>query len=56
MSKLHNDQMLDATNFGSPRTEVDILFTETEMKDKESAIEYGNLKDYIEIFGESDDI
>lgn len=56
MSKLLKDQILDASELNSQKSNDDIMLTKGNVEDKESEIEYGNLKDYMDIFGESDDI
>jgi hypothetical protein len=57
MEKLLNDQMsdLDVLDYSDQRNNIR-LGNKEKNKDIESEIEYGNLKDYLEIFGDLDDI
>lgn len=56
MEKLLNDQMsdLDVLDYSDQRINF-LLANQEKNRDMESEIEYGNLKDYLEIFGELDD-
>lgn len=57
MEKLLNDQMsaMDVLDYPDQRNEIRMSNNEKN-RDIESEIEYGNLRDYLEVFGNMDDI
>ncbi|HOO84690.1 MAG TPA: hypothetical protein PLS94_09010 [Prolixibacteraceae bacterium] len=57
MEKLLNDQMSGTDVIDYPDQQINILMTDKEKnRDIESEIEFGNLSDYLEIYGDLDDI
>jgi hypothetical protein len=57
MEKLLNDQMSVMDVLDYPDQRNDIRMTNNEKnRDMESEIEYGNLRDYLEVFGDLDNI
>ncbi|MBN1767955.1 MAG: hypothetical protein JXR50_12445 [Prolixibacteraceae bacterium] len=57
MKQLHNEQVLDQVVTQHPDIQNDLMTATFESQnEKESEIEKGNLSDYLEIFGEVDDI
>lgn len=56
MEKLLNDQLLDYSVYGQTSQQTDVMtLREKSLQLQESEIEYGNLQDYLEIYGELDD-
>ena len=57
MKKLLNDQLLNLDGYNQQEQQVDVLLSNKEAtKDLEGEIEKGNLQDYLEIFGDLEDI
>ncbi|MGF7139595.1 hypothetical protein [Roseimarinus sediminis] len=57
MEKLLNDQMLNRMSNNAPDQQSDVLVAYHEqVQEKESEIGNGNLQDYLEIFGDIEDI
>ncbi|MDA3880949.1 MAG: hypothetical protein PF436_11220 [Prolixibacteraceae bacterium] len=57
MKQLHNDQLLDQAVTSQFDQQNDFFTTTPDCQnEKESEIEKGNLTDYLEIFGDVDDI
>ena len=57
MKKLLNDQLLNLDGYNQQEQQVDVLLSNKEVtKDLEGEIEKGNLQDYLEIFGDLEDI
>lgn len=57
MKKLLNDQLLNLDGFDQSEQQIDILIATNERaRDLEGEIENGNLQDYLEIFGDLEDI
>jgi hypothetical protein len=57
MEKFINDHMADLDVLDNPSTIKNSPFTsEQVIKEKECEIEKGNLEDYLEIFGDMEDI
>lgn len=57
MENLLNDQMSGTDVIDYPNQQFNILMTDKQKsRDIESEIEFGNLSDYLEIYGDLDDI
>ena len=56
MEKLLNDQMLEIDVLDCPEKSKIAITTNNKNRDIEGEIEIGNLKDYLETYGDLDDI
>jgi hypothetical protein len=57
MEKLLNDHMLDVDVLDQPiQQKQKPVASKESVQEKECEIEYGNLQDYLEVFGDMEDI